>query len=132
MKAKSICALVVAVALGMAGCGNNAADKPKYQPISGQPVYETISGQPISLDHSDYGIAAVIDCNAKKILAYNGDSRTDNELKYVKAAALIESEISDGDKEAIELSGYYDDKGEFYFSRVKANGYQIDFKEAIK
>lgn len=123
MKARSICALVAAVAIGVAGCSNNTSTKPEYQ---------IISGQPISVEqnyaHSAGTIATVIKGNDKPILAY----RTINSIllrteEYAKAAVLIQSEISDGDKENIELSGHYNDRGEFVMSRVKANGYQVDF-----
>jgi len=114
--------LVGALALGGIGCSDNGQSN---QQVNNQ--YQTIIGVPISVAESyarlKGSLATVLDVEGKYVLAYTskGNTRTNAE-----ATALIQSEISDGDEEPIELMGRYDGN-RFIIKRVNANGYQVDF-----
>ncbi len=83
----------------------------------------------VSLFETRFGptsISTVLDANGKKVLAYIPYGARVRSQKFVDSAALIQSEINDGDKEPIELSGrYVDNKFEIY--SLKANGYGVKF-----
>ena len=91
-----------------------------------------IIGKPLSVapdagESFDY-IAVVLEVDAEDVLAIT-DVEHDKEL--TAAIAIIQSEISDGDEEPIELRGYYsdygDDKGRLIIQYVKANGLEVKF-----
>jgi len=84
-----------------------------------------IKGVPVGVGISRACMAVVLDTKEhKKILGYTCTTEWD---KFAKAMALIQSEISDGDTELIELTGKYvgDD---FYYEDVKINDYKIKFR----
>ena len=111
-----------ALVLALSGCVNNQSGN---QQSNNQ--YQTIRGAPISVAESyarmEGSLATVLDVEGKHVLAYtsNGNTRSNAE-----ATALIQSEISDGDEEPIELMGNYDGN-RFVIKRVNANGYQVNF-----
>lgn len=127
------------LALAIAGCGpspnRNVANKnletvaqtetqqtQQFRKIEGLPLSAVLKS---SYNGGDWVYAVVRDANGKNILAYAGGGGSG------RAAALIQSEISDGDKETIEIIGKpdYPDPNEFAIYRLKANGLTIDFKD---
>lgn len=121
---KSLTSILLAAVGGLTGCTEQNEQNDMYKP-------RTISGLPISVAgyYARYSgaIAIVIEIEGKKILAYNETGR--DTLQYAKANALIQSEISDGDNEKIELSGNYINNSEFLMKSVKANGHRVNFLE---
>jgi len=71
-----------------------------------------------------YGIlACVVEREEKKILASAGNSFN---LQRAKAAALLQSEINDGDNDLVTLVGNYEGNV-FKIKSVEADGYKIEF-----
>lgn len=112
---QTICGIVAAAALACSGQPNQ------------EPKYETITGTPLSVAQfsgrlGGY-VSTVIQTEGKTIL-----TQSDYCLGVVcsNAEALIQSEITDGDDEPIELTGQYQADGTFKFSKVKANGMTIN------
>ncbi|MBS3172004.1 hypothetical protein J4438_00265 [Candidatus Woesearchaeota archaeon] len=119
---KTLTGIVLVGTLALSGCEDNQKDnQPNNNP------YQIIRGAPISVaeNYDEWGstLATVLDINGKHVLAYTSNGRT---RSNAEATALIQSEISDGDEELIELMGnYYENR--FVIKRVNANGYQVDF-----
>ena len=109
-------------ALTLSGCGGSRSEAPQeHEKIRGIPL--SVSGT--SADYSG-GLAVVIDIQGRKILGYT--SGLHGPIKYAEAVALIQSEINDGDNETIELTGNYE-YNKFRIRSIKANGYELEFKE---
>ena len=90
----------------------------------------TLRGKPLSVSMA-YGrywgsLATVLEVDGKEVLASVGSRSGPGEL--VRAAALIQSEISDGDNEKVELIGKYYREDKFSIYMVRANGHTIDFR----
>lgn len=104
--------------IGITGCFD------EEKPIQ----YTTVKGKPLAVSvvegHYGYGtIACVVEADNKKILASAG-----NYLSYLRAraAALIQSEINDGDNDLVTLIG--ESRGDLlYLKSIEANGYKIEF-----
>jgi hypothetical protein len=132
MKGKTLCAIVASAAL-LVGCGHYSDTLKSAYPeqINQQDkvaAQNTLRGKPISVayDFGGYGnsaeIATVIDVSGQQVLAYGRLS----DKNSIEAAALIQSEMNDGDNEPIELVGKYEG-ARFVIESLKANNYQIDF-----
>ncbi len=129
--------LAGALALGMAGCKNEGLNtRLDYNAKPAKPAkqYETISGIPLSVsevsDRCGGCVAMVLEVEDRPVLAYacNGiAAQRDILANVVKAVALVQSEIVDGDSEEVQLTGRYDGN-EFRVKSITANGYTIDFK----
>lgn len=111
-------------ALALSGCEKEeSAKKPyenSYEKIRGIPLSVGVSYGPFN-DRSD--IATVIEIEGKKVLGYARSRKGD---KIAEAAALIQSEINDGDDEPIELTGSYNED-KFSIDSIRANGYVVNF-----
>lgn len=130
MVKKTLCALLATSTIGLLGCVENIAE--------GKPKDITISGKPISVaytsnTYSEYGaFAGVFEVDGKLLLAYRSRtgekfaSNQDESLPNAKAAAVVQSEMNDGDNELVSLTGQYR-KNQFELSSIEANGYKIDF-----
>ena len=116
-----------ALALALSGCENNQSDNQQ----SNNP-YQTIRGIPISVANTSRNfstdLVTVLDVDGRHVLAYAYASG--GTIEYTMAVALIQSEISDGDEEPMELSGRYDgyNGNRFLIDKVNANGHQVKFK----
>lgn len=133
---KSLASLVL-VGLSTLGSSNNG-HRISYN-LTVPPV-TTIKGIPLSVQQNgDFGkrgeqmfnLATVLDVDGKKVLAsgYNSTTLAFNghpSLRVLEAAALIQSEMNDGDNEPIELTGEYSGN-RFNIQSVTANGYRINF-----
>ena len=113
------------LALALGGCGTDSSYDDSAQ-------YQTIRGLPISVAGGEYGgiytLAIVLDVEGRHVLArkYGVSHVTKSLLRNVSGVALVQSEISDGDEEPIELRGRYD--GDiFEIKGISANDYNIDF-----
>ena len=122
----TLCTLVAVAAIGLGGCSERPVEEIATKDI-------TISGKPISVaynpnTHSEYGaFAAVFDVEGKMLLTYKkGSNMQLRGLSGVKATALIQSEIDDGDDESVKLTGQYRGN-EFELSSIEANGYKVNF-----
>ena len=92
-------------------------------------LIETLVGQPISVhviggDKSADLSAVVRNEDGKYILCHAKDNRC-YLRNLVHAAAIIESEIRDGDNESVEMKGVYNDDHIFEMYSVSANSYTI-------
>lgn len=117
---KTLTSLITATLMGVSGCRES-------EPQSG---YQLISGYPISVGVGEYegydgSFSAELDVDGKKILAYRSGKYMNQ--KFAEAAVLIQSEISDGDNEKVELLGYYATSTTFIIKSIKANGHQVNF-----
>lgn len=70
---------------------------------------ETVDAVPISVMHDDYSTSTVVDYQGKRLVV---DMSTANHRKTPRVAALIESEILDGDEEKIRFEGWYNTDNE--------------------
>ena len=125
-----ICGLVAVLVLvmSMSGCieTEEKSIEEKYPSV--------IIGKALSVaegsGNSSGVMAAVLEADSKYILARTEYQR---HYKLAKAMALIQSEISDGDDEMVELrghySGQYEEKGKgiFIIHYAKANGLEVEF-----
>ena len=117
--------------LALVGCETKATvtDSNK-QNFTIKSEYTTISGIPLSVEHNSQGytyarrLAIVVDVDDKKIFAYNPRYNTE---KFLDAATIIQSEMNDGDNEAIELTGRYESPTTFKIKAVRANGFEVKF-----
>jgi hypothetical protein len=126
---KALTSIALGGALALGGCSGKTENNSSIP-------YQTIKGIPISVGEScvnlSGNLATVIDIDGKKLLGYTNYrySNIKNFFSYLKdnteATVLIQSEISDGDNEPIELIGTYVGN-KFKIKTVKANGYQVDF-----
>ena len=97
------------------------------------PVGEvTVRGKPLSVygntGQSKEYLSTVVYIGNKPVLATAmRDCSNEAKEKNTEAIALIQSEIADSDEEEIEMTGEYKD-GKFLIKRLKANGYEMDFK----
>ncbi len=93
---------------------------------------ETIVGKPLSVTGQKAGwypgeIALVLEVEGKNVLAYH-----DGTADYLSAAAIVQSEIDDGDNETVELVGRYENyenANRFRIKSLKANGIYLKFWE---
>ena len=100
------------------GCGQKTKEE-----------YQMIKGVPVSVGISRACVAVVLETKEhKKMLGYTCTTEWD---KLAKAMALIQSEISDGDTEPIELTGRYVGK-DFYCNALKFDDYKIEFLHSFK
>ncbi|MBI4980124.1 hypothetical protein HZC30_01035 [Candidatus Woesearchaeota archaeon] len=110
-----------ALVLGLSSCENNPCVEYSRYPQEYRDrcqEYQTIKGVPISVTGGSGGsLTALLEVEGKCVLAYSlGHSEND-----VQAAALIRSEISDGDVEPIYITGR-PDRDTFVITMVGAKG----------
>lgn len=91
----------------------------------------TLRGYPISCETNAgqgySGLIAVVKNEEGKYILCKGMQRMREDLPVLETAALIKSEMNDGDKETIEFRGIYrGDKFEIW--SVSANGYTLGRK----
>ena len=121
---KTLYALVTIATIGLAGCSEKSVEEIQKD--------ITIFGKPISVvytpnTYSEYGgFTGVFEVNGKPLLAYKQWKSNKEGFPNAKAAALIQSEMNDGDDELVNLTGQY--RGDqFELSSIEANGYKINF-----
>jgi len=125
---KTLCVLVAAATIGLVGCDQKSANEIQRDLEIKKEI--TISGKPISVAYTpstktEYGtFAAVFEIDGKFLLAYRRE--TDRIIPYAEAAAVVQSEMNDGDNEPVNLIGHYQGN-RFELSSIEANGYKIDF-----
>jgi len=137
-------AVVGLASLVLAGCGGEASNELVYEakPFSevvenkskfkGVPI--TLEGMPSSasliVNRYNTKLAFVISDSTNSLLCY---SKADNSLSeiYVKANALMDSEIGDDDEESIRVSGVMDGEGVFIANQIEVNGYILNLKSDL-
>ena len=106
-------------------------DVVKFIPKSN--LEEKLSGIPLSVetigDAYGAGFSTIIDTGEGKYILCNAN-RIRKEARYTiltEAAALIESEMNDGDFEPIDVKGYWEGN-RFNINNVSANGYSLHLR----
>jgi hypothetical protein len=87
--------------------------------------YKTISGEPLSASYNETALAVVIKVDGK---AFAGSCRPGSSEKLAIAYSIVQSEISDNDKDKMDLTGYYTAGGNFKILSLRANGSSLDLK----
>lgn len=122
----TLCALVTAATVQLVGCSDRSAEKVQRD--------ITIYGKPISVAYFPRhfaGFTGVFEVDGKYLFVFNSISNQSEreylfDFEIAKAAAVVQSEINDGDSELVKLTGQ--NRGnEFELSSIEANGYRIDF-----
>lgn len=120
---KNLAGIVLMGALALSGCGEEAS-------IKSAPKIETIGVLPLSVEqgtsYAGDSISTVIDVDGEKVLAQT--DQYNQTYKYTDAAALIRSEMNDGDMEEISIVGSYGKGKKFRIHSVTVNGYTVDFQ----
>lgn len=128
---KTLCALVAAAVIELAGCSEKQETQKDIK-LFGKPVSVAYA---IDTEHAYGAFAAVFNVEGKMLLAYKiGSNIQPTGHSPVIAAALLQSEIDDGDNELVKLTGQYVFTGlykgdDFELSSIEANGYTIKLKE---
>ena len=129
---KSLCAVAAAASIGLLadGCEISLSLGHNEKSYEEKPKNVSVYAKPVSVAYSPYtyepgAFAGVFEVDGKLLLAYQSNINGSS-LKYIKAAALVQSEINDGDDELVKLTGQYK-KDELELSSIEANGYKIDF-----
>ena len=107
----------------LAGCDgkNDSVNKPLEETVKGIPL----SVQVVGGTHSVHELSTVLqDSEGKYILANGGHYPLSD---VTDGAALIESEMNDGDNESVELRGYRNGN-RFKINSISSNGYTVDLK----
>lgn len=115
------------LAVVLSGCDESiSVPEVKIVSLEGNPLSaKAVSGYSSTTYRA---LSIVIEVEGNILLCYSWDDAS--ALAYASAAALVESEILDGDEEIVEVTGYYKDafgSKILYLQRVRANGYTIDF-----
>ena len=111
----------------LAGCDgkNDSTNKPLEETLRGEPISVQVAGG----THGEQSISTVIRLNDGKYqLCSSGEgfSQHYNLQELTDAAAIIESEMRDGDSEPVEIRGYRTEGNRFRMKSVSANGYSIN------
>ena len=106
------------------------AESPKLANMAFEDGITPVVGKPLSvatgIQNGADIITVVIDIDGEKLFCHHTNSL--NELRYVTAEALIQSEIEDGDEEPIILKGIYENENNMLeMQSIEVNGYKIIF-----
>jgi hypothetical protein len=116
---KKAITLGLAALLGLAGCSEELGEtKPTKSSISGIPLSSATASQ--------YGydyFAGIFKVDGKTVLARTRNTHTS---RVAEAQALVNMEINDGDNEAVQLTGHYEND-RFFITSLESNGYTINF-----
>ncbi len=99
--------------------GKNKSNKPSVETIIGEPMSVQVAGG----THSSRSLSTVIKTEDEKYVLCNAGPYHISRL--TDAAALIESEMRDGDSEPVKITGYWDGN-RFKMSSVSANGHEYN------
>ncbi len=125
MKIRNLTSLVLGGALVLSSC-----DASRVENSAPSPQYQILRGKPLSVASGEGWPYAVFEVQGKKILGEMPEQ--DTYSPRTASAALLQSEINDGDDDEVEIYGVFLKRDKinrevFSISSLKVQGYRIDF-----